>query len=187
MPGAREEEVIQQLDTLIERYGGFGAISRDLQLSHWSLTMELDGLQGVGKVVPLIFLGIAAFLLNVVLTRMVTVQREQIAALKALGYANAAIGWHYTKWALAIALIGALIGTAGGAVMASAMMSIYNEFFKFPELTYRLLPSVVISGVLISLLAGVIGARHRGAPRRPTAAGRGDAAAAARPLPGQPG
>ena len=158
MPGAREEEVIQQLDTLIESYGGFGAIPRDLQLSHWSLTQELNGLQGVGKVVPLIFLSIAAFLLNVVLTRMVSVQREQIAALKALGYANAAIGWHYTKWALAIALTGAVIGTAGGAAMGTAMMSIYNDFFQFPELTYRLLPSVVVSGVVISLLAGVLGA-----------------------------
>ena len=158
MPGAREDEVIQRLDTLLESYGGFGAIPRDLQLSHWSLTQELNGLQGVGRVVPLIFLGIAAFLLNVVLTRMVSVQREQIAALKALGYANAAIGWHYTKWALAIALTGAVIGTAGGAAMGGAMMSIYNEFFRFPELTYRLLPSVVASGVLTSLLAGTLGA-----------------------------
>jgi putative ABC transport system permease protein len=158
MPGAREEEVIQQLDTLIESYGGFGAIPRALQLSHWSLSQELNGLQGVGQVVPLIFLSIAAFLLNVVLTRMVSVQREQIAALKALGYTNAAIGWHYTKWALAIALTGAVIGTAAGAAMGNAMMSIYNELFQFPALTYRLLPSVVTSGVLISLLADVLGA-----------------------------
>ena len=158
MPGAREEEVIQQLDTLIESYGGFGAIPRALQLSHWSLSQELNGLQGVGQVVPLIFLSIAAFLLNVVLTRMVSVQREQIAAPKALGYTNAAIGWHYTKWALAIALTGAVIGTAAGAAMGNAMMSIYNELFQFPALTYRLLPSVVTSGVLISLLADVLGA-----------------------------
>ena len=158
MPGARESEVIQQLDTLIENYGGFGAIPRDLQLSHWSLTQELNGLQGVGQMVPLVFLSIAAFLLNVVLTRMVSVQREQIATLKALGYANAVIGWHYTKWALAIALTGAVIGTAGGAAMGTAMTSIYNDFFRFPELTYRLLPSVVTSGVMISLLAGVLGA-----------------------------
>jgi len=158
MPGARESEVIQQLDTLIENYGGLGAIPRDLQLSHWSLTQELNGLQGVGQMVPLVFLSIAAFLLNVVLTRMVSVQREQIATLKALGYANAVIGWHYTKWALAIALTGAVIGTAGGAAMGTAMTSIYNDFFRFPELTYRLLPSVVTSGVMISLLAGVLGA-----------------------------
>ncbi len=158
MPGAREEDVIQRLDTLIETYGGFGAIARELQLSHWSLTQEMNGLEGVGRVVPLIFLVIAAFLLNVVLTRMVSVQREQIAALKALGYANSAIGWHYTKWALAIAATGAALGTAGGAAMGNAMMSIYNQFFQFPELTYRLLPSVVISGVAVSLLAGVLGA-----------------------------
>ncbi|MEZ5582595.1 MAG: hypothetical protein R3F37_07365 [Candidatus Competibacteraceae bacterium] len=37
---------------------------------------------------PVIFLGVAAFLLNVVITRLIGLQREQIAALKAFGYSN---------------------------------------------------------------------------------------------------
>jgi putative ABC transport system permease protein len=158
MPGASHEDVIARADELLRPYGGFGAIPRALQLSHWSIDNELAGLQGVGMVVPMIFMGIAAFLLNVVMTRIVSVQREQIAALKALGYANWDIGWHYTKWALAIGVTGAVIGTVGGAALGSAMISIYNQFFRFPVLTYRLLPSVVLGAVSVSLVSAVLGA-----------------------------
>ena len=158
LPGAAEPEVIARLDHLLEPYGGLGAIPRALQLSHWSVDNEMAGLQGVGRILPLIFLVIAAFLLNVVLTRTVSVQREQIAALKALGYTTTAIAGHYTKWALAIGLTGAVIGTAGGAVLGSAMMSMYNQFFRFPILEYRLLPAVVIGAVAVSLVAAILGA-----------------------------
>ncbi len=158
MPGASEEDVIARVDELLRPYGGFGAIPRALQLSHWSVDNELSGLQGVGRIVPLIFMGIAAFLLNVVLTRIVSVQREQIAALKALGYANWDIGWHYTKWALAIGITGAVVGTAGGAALGNAMIALYNQFFRFPVLTYRLLPSVVLGAVSVSIVSAVLGA-----------------------------
>ena len=158
LPGASEPEVIARLDHLLEPYGGLGAIPRALQLSHWSVDSEMAGLQGVGRVVPLIFMVIAAFLLNVVLTRTVSVQREQIAALKALGYTTTAIAGHYTKWALAIGMTGAVIGTAGGAVLGSAMISMYNQFFRFPILEYRLLPAVVMSAVAVSLVAAFLGA-----------------------------
>ena len=157
-PGASGLEVIARLDHLLEPYGGLGAIPRALQLSHWSVDNEMAGLQGVGRIVPLIFMAIAAFLLNVVLTRIVSVQREQIAALKALGYTTTAIGGHYTKWALAIGATGAAIGTAGGAMLGSGMMSMYNEFFRFPTLEYRLLPAVLLGAVAVSLVAAILGA-----------------------------
>ena len=158
MPGAREDDVIAELDTLIRPYGGWGAIPRALQLSHWSVENELMGLQSVGYVVPIIFLGIAAFLLNVALTRIVAVQREQIAALKALGYSNRAIAAHYVKWALAIGLAGTLLGTLGGVAMGRAMIDIYNQFFRFPVLEFRLLPTVVLAAVGVGILAAILGA-----------------------------
>ncbi len=97
MRGASEQEVIARLDELIKPYGGLGAIPRALQPSHWYLRNELKGLQSMGAFIPMIFLGVAAFLLNVVLSRIVSVQREQIAVIKALGYGNATIGLHYAQ------------------------------------------------------------------------------------------
>ena len=158
MPEASEQEVIAHVDRLVRPYGGLGAIPRALQLSHWSVDNELRGLQSVGIMIPIIFLGIAAFLLNVALTRIVSVQREQIAELKALGYPNRSIAWHYTKWALVIGLAGAALGTAGGIAMGHAMIAMYNDFFKFPVLEYRLLPSVLVAAVSIAFVCAILGA-----------------------------
>jgi putative ABC transport system permease protein len=157
-PGASEADVIARLDRLSQSYGGLGAIPRALQTSHWYLDSELEQLQNVGLIIPIVFLAVAAFLLNIVLTRIVSVQREQIAALKALGYSNLELGTHYVKWSLAIAALGAVIGTAGGAWLGSNMMSMYNDFFRFPTLQYRLPGWVIVSAVAVSFVAGIFGA-----------------------------
>jgi putative ABC transport system permease protein len=157
-PGASEQDVIARLDRLLSPYGGLGATPRALQTSHWYLDNELTQLQTVGLILPIIFLAVAAFLLNVVLTRIVSVQREQIAALKALGYSNRELGWHYAAWSLVIAAAGTVIGTAGGAWLGSGMTSIYNDFFRFPVLYYQLPGSVVLTALVVSFVAGLFGA-----------------------------
>ncbi len=157
--GASEPEVISRLDTLLDaRYGGVGAIPRALQPSHWYLNNELVQLRNSGEIVPVIFLGVAAFLLNVVLSRIVDVQRPQIAAMKALGYSNTALAAHYVKWSLAVALTGSAVGVGVGAWLGWAMTTMYTTFFHFPILLYRLQPSVVVGAVAIGLGAAVLGA-----------------------------
>ncbi|CAN5518633.1 ABC transporter permease [soil metagenome] len=158
LPGASEPDVIARLDRLLSIYGGLGSIPRDLQTSHWYLESELTQLQSVGLVLPIVFLVVAAFLLNVVLTRIVSVQREQIAALKALGYTNRELGWHYTKLSLLIGSVGALVGVTGGAWMGAGMTALYNDFFRFPTLAYHLPPTVAAGGVLVSFAAASVGA-----------------------------
>ena len=159
MPGASEDDAIASLDRILERYGGLGAIPRSLQLSHWFLNNELTQLQSFGTAIPIIFLAVSAFLLNVVLGRIVTVQREQIAALKALGYSNFQVGLHYYKWALAITVIGIGVGIASGSWLASWLVNLYNTFFHFPVLTFRIAPNIVATSVLVSLVAAMLGAR----------------------------
>jgi putative ABC transport system permease protein len=158
LPGASEEDVIARLDRLLATFGGLGAIPRSLQTSHWYLDNEIRQLQSVGLVLPVVFLLVAAFLLNVVLTRIVSVQREQIAALKALGYTNGELSWHYGKLSLVIGAVGGAIGMAGGASLGSAMTSMYNNFFRFPTLEYYLPARVVVGGVLVSFVASALGA-----------------------------
>lgn len=157
-PGADLEEVLDRVDGLIETYGGRGAISRRLQTSHWYLENELVSLRSAGFMVPSIFLAVAIFLLNVTLSRLVTVQREQIAALKALGYRNFEIGLHYTLWSLSVSMLGCAIGVVFGRWMGKAMIGLYHSFFRFPYLEYRLSQDVAINAVAISLVAAVVGA-----------------------------
>jgi putative ABC transport system permease protein len=157
-PRASSQEVIRELDRLTERYGGLGAIPRSLQLSNFTLDNELKQLQTFGAAFPMIFLGVAAFLLNVVLTRTLSIQRPQIAALKALGYTNSELGWHYVKWALAISTVGTGLGVWGGSSMGAGMIGMYNEYFRFPVLDYRLSSGVALGAVLFSLIAAAVGA-----------------------------
>ncbi len=157
-PGASSAEVMAQLDRLLAPYGAVGAVPRALQLSHWTLENELSQLQTFGFLLPAIFLAVAAFVLNVAMTRALTLQRPQIAALKALGYGNRALAWHYVKWALLIASGGALLGILAGAWLGHAIMGLYNDFFHFPTLLYRLPPRVVVEAVAITGVSATLGA-----------------------------
>jgi len=158
MPGASSSEVIAELDRILAPYGGLGAIPRALQFSHWTLDSELRQLQKFGIIVPSLFLGVAAFILNVALTRALALQRPQIAALKALGYTNLELAWHYLKWALLIAALGAAAGTAAGAWLGSFMIQLYNQYFRFPVLEYRLSGGVAAGAILGSLFIAALGA-----------------------------
>jgi putative ABC transport system permease protein len=157
-PGASADAVIARLDRILEPYGGLGAIPRALQLSHWTLENELTQLQNFGVLLPLIFLMVAAFILNVALTRALALQRPQIAALKALGYDNRALGWHYLKWALLIGAGGVVIGVAAGAWLGSAIGDLYNQFFRFPVLLFSVPLDVVLGATTLTLVAAGAGA-----------------------------
>ena len=99
---------------------------------------ELQQLDALATILPVIFLAVAAFLVNIVLARLLRLQREQIAALKALGYTNREVGAHYVKFALVIVAVGALLGVALGAYLGRAETTLYTKFFRFPVLSYRL-------------------------------------------------
>ncbi len=157
-PGAVPEEVIARLDQVLEPYGGFGAVTRAHQVSNWYLQNELDGLAAQARIIPTIFLLVAVFLVNVVLSRVISVQRQQIAALKALGRSNFEIGVHYASWALAICLGGCLFGVAAGLWMTRAMLGLYLDYFAFPELRYDFAPMDLLSAFVMAGSGAVLGA-----------------------------
>ena len=157
-PNANEPAVMEAVDQLLTPYGSFGSIPRRLQTSAWFLNNELTQLQTAGIIVPMIFLGVAAFLLNVSLNRIVAVQREQIAALKAVGYSNAELAWHYLGWSLIISLAGAVAGLAIGKWLGVGMVGLYNDFFKFPALTHHVAARFIVRALMIGSAAGVVGA-----------------------------
>jgi len=157
-PGAPTEEVIDRVDELLERYGGTGAYDREDQLSHRYLNEEFKQLRNMARMFPTIFLGVAAFLLNVVVARLVHTQREQIAALKAFGYSNVQVGVHYAKLIVVIVLFGSALGVALGGWLGKGLSDMYLEFYRFPGLRYELRPWVVTSATAISVAAALLGA-----------------------------
>ena len=155
-PGASEGAVIDGLNRLLEPYGGIHAHGREQQMSHMILDSEIKEQRVLGTVLPSIFLGVAGFLLNVVLTRQIATQREQIAALKALGYPDKLIALHYLKLVLVIVAVGVVLGLALGAWMGHWFVGIYADVFRFPELRYRVRPDLIAVAVGVASAAGVI-------------------------------
>src|SRR5690606_16100205 len=139
-PGASERDVVAQLTRRLEPYGVGEAHGREDQVSHSILDGEIRQQEILGTVLPSIFLGVAAFLLNVVVSRLVSTQREQVAALKALGYANTSIAAHYLKLVLVIVAIGFGLGIGLGSALGSGFTRLYAEFFYFPILGHRIAP-----------------------------------------------
>lgn len=157
MPGAIEADVLRRLDQLTATYGGLGAIGRADQSSHKFVTNELQELRGMALVVPTIFLAISAFLLNIVVSRLIAIQREQIAALKAFGYTRREIAWHYVKLVLLFVVWGVILGTAMGSYFGHRVARMYSHFFHFPVFSFYLDPAVVLSSCIISAGAAVLG------------------------------
>ncbi len=155
---ASERAVVDALDRLLEPYGATGAYARAEQLSHQALTQEINEQRVFGLVLPTVFLGVAVFLLNVVLTRQIGTQRGQIAALKALGCADWRIGVHYLGFVLVIVVLGISIGAVAGAWLGQLLTGLYTRYFHFPAIDYRLAPAIVFMGATVSLIAAAAGA-----------------------------
>ena len=164
-------DVIDRLDALLAPYGGTGAYAREDQLSHRFLTEELKQQRTIATVFPLIFFGVAAFLLNVVASRLIGLEREQIGALKAFGYSNAAVALHYAKLVLLIVLLGIVGGVALGILLGRGMSGIYMHFYSLPFMDYVLRPRVVAAAAAVSIAVALIGTLSavRGAARLPPA------------------
>ncbi len=154
---ANVDEVIDGVDTHLKPFGSVGAFDREEQLSHRYLMDEMNGLRGMAIMAPAIFLSVAAFLLNIVISRIISQQREQIAALKAFGYSSLAVGFHYLNFVLIISISGTVLGTLAGFWLASAMTRLYQEFYKFPVLEFRVDRLAVVLSFLLTSAAAVSG------------------------------
>jgi putative ABC transport system permease protein len=111
------EDVLSRVDGILIPYGGLISFARKDQLSNFFVSNELKQLKSMGSLAPVIFLSVAAFLINVVMFRQVAIQREQIGMLKAVGYTNTELSLHYLKMVLMITVLGAIIGLLLGSWM----------------------------------------------------------------------
>lgn len=157
---ADHQALLKQIDMVLEPYGGRNSYLRDDQLSYWFVNNEIEQLKTTSTIFPAIFLLVSAFLTNMVLSRMITNEREQIGLLKAFGYSNLQVGMHYFRMVLVMCLVGAVIGLIAGAYLGQANTEVYAEFFRFPVLVYdfSIFSFVISTGIsVIAALSGIIG------------------------------
>jgi len=155
--GANESQILEQLDKLLENYGSLGGHGREHQISHQFISDEIRQLQATAIIAPAIFLFVAGFLLNIVFSRIFNLQREQIAALKAFGYSNIQIAWHYIKMVLIIASLAITIGCCAGIWMGYSLTELYAKFFKFPDFSFRVQWWMIAAVSLIACAATLLG------------------------------
>jgi putative ABC transport system permease protein len=156
--GASQASVIPQVDRLLERYGGVGAVARADQLSNWFVMNEITQLGTMSRILPTIFLLVAAFLTNMVMARLVATERSQIGLMKAFGYSNAEVGWHYSKLVVLISLVGVFLGLLCGSWVGRMTTELYADVFRFPLLLYRPSAAAFVISALLTLLAALAGA-----------------------------
>jgi len=159
-PGVKVTEVLNNLDNIVSKYGGYGAYARKDQISHRLLNEEFNMLKTSSRIFPTIFICVAAFLLNVVMSRTINTQREQIAALKAFGYDNFVIGIHYAKLVVLIIAAGLMIGIVSGIWLGKILGGIYMEVYRFPALIFILRPWVILAALVISIVSALAGTLH---------------------------
>jgi len=178
------EEVLRLAEYLLSDYGVFSTTPRKDQSSNRFLSDEVRGLGVFANIMPAIFLAVAAVVLNMVMVRLMDQQRSVIGTLKALGYSNAQIFWHFLKFGGLVGLCGGLFGLPLGYGMATFVTSVLRNFFEFPNLVNIIYPNLYLEGLAISLICSLIGSWQgtRGAlrlspaeamrPQPPVAGGR---------------
>lgn len=155
--GSSVADVIDRLDALLNRYGGLGAYGREDQFSNKFLQGEFQQLRTMAFLFPVIFLGVAVFLLNVVLTRLINTQREIVAVLKAFGYSTAAVAWHYCQLVLLITGMGIVLGYVLGVYLGQGMTRVYADYYVFPVLLYEANPLMLAAIALLTTAAALLG------------------------------
>jgi ABC-type lipoprotein export system ATPase subunit len=155
---ADPEDVKDALDALLDPYGGLGAYDRSSQVSDSFVTAEIDQLEGMAFVVPPIFFAIAAFLVGMVISRIVALDRAEIGLLKALGYSDLEVCLHYLLLAAMIALVGVTVGWSLGTILARLMAWQYARFFDFPYLLFAVPAWIYAMSGLAALLTTMLGA-----------------------------
>lgn len=180
-PDASPQFVADAVTRRLAPYGGAPAQGRAQQPSNALLEQEIKEQHVLGTVLPAIFLAVAGFLLHVVTARLVATQREQVAALKALGYRDRSIALHYLKLVAPVVLGGFVLGIALGGWLGRGIVALYAEMFRFPVFEHAIPPALALAAfglVVVTALLGTltaVGATVRLAPAeamRPPAPGR---------------
>lgn len=156
-PRVSVKEVIHQVDRLTHDYGGTGAYGRDDQLSHRRLVDEMHQMKRMAFLTPSIFLIVSIFLFNIVFTRLIDQNTEQIATLRAFGYRPLEIGWHYIKMVLFLVFIATLMGWTTGLGLSWWMTQAYTIFFRFPDIQHHFATFHAVGAVGIGVGAAIVG------------------------------
>lgn len=159
VPGTHDQidVILDRIDRALHPFGVLELTPRRRQASHRFLSDEIKGLAVSATIMPAVFLGVAALVLNILMIRLAQRQRTVIGTLKAIGYTDRAVMVHFLSFGVAVGLIGGLAGAALGIGLTHLMLDAYREFFQFPTFLYRSYPDLMLFGLMISVAFSLVG------------------------------
>jgi putative ABC transport system permease protein len=149
--------VLANLEQVLDSAGVITAFPRAQLFSNLTLGSDLVGLQTMAVIFPVVFFGVAALVLNVLMMRLAEQQRSTIGTLKALGHTNRALFAHYIKFGATAGLIGGGLGAGLGGWIADGFTDDYEIFYIFPEMAKGFYPWWKIGGILAAAAVAVAG------------------------------
>ena len=117
-------------DKLDGKYNSFIQQSEHVSVSQFS--EEMDQHKMMGDIFPVVFILIALLILLTTMTRIISHQRTQIGILKAVGFKNRTIMFHYISYGLWLVLVGSILGLIVGP------LTLPNLFYPSMSSTYIL-------------------------------------------------
>ncbi|GAB6085297.1 ABC transporter permease [Alkaliphilus crotonatoxidans] len=155
--------IIEDIEDQLDQYGIRRTIKRDNHLSHSMMMQEVEQLEMMATAVTLLFLIVAAVIINIMLSRTVKNDRMAIGVMKALGYNNFQIMGHYTKFSLTIGLVGSIIGIVLSIPLSIAFTNLYILYMNIPLLEMTIYYQYIVYGIILTtifcIISGLIGAR----------------------------
>lgn len=148
-PGHSFEEIREQVEDVLEPYGVSSTYVSEDDLSVTMVSQELDQLKQMAVYFPVLFLGVAAVILYIMLHRLIGQQRTQIGTLMALGMKPFAVRLHYVGYGLLIGITGGIIGGICGNYGATPLIEYYRVFYQLPEVGRAFFPEYILKGALI--------------------------------------
>ena len=117
-------------DELDGDYNSFIKQSEHTSVSQFS--EEMDQHQMMSDIFPVVFILIAMLILLTTMTRIIAHQRTQIGILKACGFKNRSIIFHYVSYGFWLVLIGSILGLIIGP------LTLPQLFYPSMSATYKL-------------------------------------------------
>ncbi len=170
------DSTLAQMQEILKPYNIVDVTTRDNQISKTLTEQQLNNSKRFALFFPLLFLGIAALSIYMLLSRMVRTQRPLIGLMRALGYSQKRVMLHYMSFALVIGFAGALVGSVLGYIATGLITRIYANTMSMPYIQVHFYWLIAVLGVLLSLafcaFAGLMPA-WESAKVKPTEALRG--------------
>ncbi|MBQ6727848.1 MAG: FtsX-like permease family protein [Clostridia bacterium] len=134
----------------------YHVISKDETVSYSESRGEIEEGKVMGSVLPVLFLVIAVLTMITTMHRITASEKTQIGTLKALGFKNGKIARHYTSYALAIGVIGTVLGIGIGYLLGWYIMNpagAMGTYIDMPDWSLKMPLFCVL--ILIGIIAAL--------------------------------